>query len=134
LEKFLGVKSYRLSLAERWDASKHWDGRPLKEYLENTLAAIQLKDCYENSEDFRRSYKDKLGKKAYVDPVIRYKWDLSHSISDEQYEQGLIEKRTFEDWILQEIIPPGSQSVLLLPAGIDSPIYRDQYNGYSSLD
>ncbi|KAJ4299729.1 hypothetical protein N0V90_004975 [Kalmusia sp. IMI 367209] len=129
MEKVFGVKACRLNLAERWKSSTKGDGRDLNEYLDATVPKIQLPDCYNNAEDFRQSYAKQFGKKPYVDPVIRYKWDLSRTISAEAHEQGKLEKQNFEDWISEEIIPPGSNSVLLLPAGIDSPTYRDQYNG-----
>lgn len=130
LEKFLGVEAHRVSLSEKWDGSEYGDGRTLEEYLDTTIPHIQLKDCFDNSDDFRRSYHHKFGKTPLVDPVIRYKWDLSHSITEEQYQSGIEEKETFAEWITREIIPSRSNSLLLLPAGIDTPTYRDQYNGY----
>ncbi|KAI6081425.1 amidase signature domain-containing protein [Hypoxylon rubiginosum] len=129
MEKFLGVKSSRLNLTERWESSAYSDGTPLRDYLNSTIPKIQLRDCYNNAKDFRQSYARQFRKEPYVDPVIRYKWDLSQDITDEQYEQGIVEKHTFEQWMSTEIIPPGSKSILLLPGGLDSPTYRDQYYG-----
>lgn len=48
----------------------------------------------------------------------------------EKYKKGIVEKQTFKEWISKEFIPSGSKSRFLLPAGIDSPTYGDQYDGY----
>jgi len=94
MEQYLGVKAYRLDLSNRWDASQYGDGRHLPDYLDTKIPSIQLRDCYNNSETFRRSYSDRFQKRPFVDLVIRYKWDLSHTISDEHNKGGLKERRS----------------------------------------
>ncbi|KAJ8120001.1 hypothetical protein O1611_g10478 [Lasiodiplodia mahajangana] len=121
VERFVGIDGDVLRA--------HSDRKPLRDYLDSTIPKIQLRDCYNNAEDFRLSYARQFGKKPYIDPVIQYKWDLSQDITDEEYEEGIIEKHTFRQWISTEIIPPSSKSVLLLPGGVDSPTYRDEYDG-----
>ncbi|PVH74988.1 amidase signature enzyme [Cadophora sp. DSE1049] len=100
---------------------------PLKEYLATTLSTIQLYDCYHNNAKFRNDFETANGHSPYVNPMIRFKWNLGARLSKECYEDALERKRIFNDFLSSNVFKP--DTIMLLPLGSPSPIYRDTYRG-----
>ena len=54
---------------------------------------------------------------------------LGRNLKEEEYSRAVEELESFREWMLDEIIPATSPSLLVLPIGFDSPNYRDTYFG-----
>jgi len=115
-----------------------------------TVAHIQLYDCYQNSLPFLSDYNQSFHKKAFADPYIEYKWytakakrdnlqtnhvlrSLGKDLTAEQYEQTVTERNTLRDWIRTTILPPASDGqsldkTLIFPSGDTEPMYRHEYH------
>ncbi|KAI4614784.1 uncharacterized protein J4E87_009379 [Alternaria ethzedia] len=75
LEDFLQVKRKKLDVDGIFRRQSMAGGTSLKNYLDTqTVAHIQLYDCYQNCQTFVRDYEKEFRKKAFVDPYIEYKW------------------------------------------------------------
>ncbi|KAH8684339.1 amidase signature domain-containing protein [Tricladium varicosporioides] len=101
--------------------------RKLDDYLATTVAHIQLHDCYHNNLKFQSDFKEKHGYEPYVDPLIRYKWDLGSKLTDEDYNKACTEKAIFAEFLNNHLLTPGT--ILLLPIGNENVSYRDEYSG-----
>lgn len=100
LEEYCGVEHTAFSICDLWreDPARPLEFPSLNEYLQNvssllkaycviqaddeqTVAHIQLHDCWQNASRFIDAYsEDKFGK-LEIDPLIRYKWHVLTLIS-----------------------------------------------------
>ncbi|KAI4930439.1 hypothetical protein J4E85_005066 [Alternaria conjuncta] len=134
LEDFLQVKRKRLDIDGLFRRQSIAGGTSLKNYLDTqTMAHIQLYDCYQNCQTFVRDYEKEFHKKAFADPYIKYKWSLGKDLTVEQYEQAVKERNTFRDWMRTTILPPPSDGksldkILILLSGDTEPMYRHGYH------
>ncbi|KAF4634920.1 hypothetical protein G7Y89_g3174 [Cudoniella acicularis] len=94
-------------------------------FLSTTMATIQLHDSYHNNLKFRSAYKEMYGSEPYVDPLIRYKWDLGSKITDGQYEEACTKKAIFADFLFNHVFT--SETIMLFPGGDEDITYRDEY-------
>ncbi|KAI0421194.1 amidase signature domain-containing protein [Xylaria grammica] len=117
------------------DIATVWDGeeasivkKTLNEYLSTTLAQIQLFDCYNNNLKFREEFRKLHGREPYVNPMIRFKWELGSLLTPEQYEQACGEQEFYRMFLRHRIF--GDNAVLVLPGGSPKPQYRDGYDAF----
>ncbi|KAH6872313.1 amidase signature domain-containing protein [Alternaria rosae] len=132
LEEFLQAKRKKLDVDGLFRQQAVVGGSSLKEYLDTTVAHIQLYDCYQNCLPFLRDYKQIFHKKAFADPYIEYKWSLGKNLTVEQYEQAVKERNTFGDWMRTAILPQPSDGktldkILIFPNGDTEPFDRHEY-------
>lgn len=115
------------NVAELWREYSPEGNVPIDEYLETTLAHIQLWDCYHNNSIFRKNYGKKHGREPYVDPMIRFKWELGSQLTKANYHKALEERSVFMSFVRKHLVK--DDSILVLPMGKPQAQYRDDYNG-----
>jgi hypothetical protein len=105
-----------------------------------TVATIQLHDCYINNLTFRQKYKTIYKQEPKVDKLIQYKWfvslrgassdqfdanrDIGDDLSESDYLVARAEMETFRSFLRSEIFTKGT--IMLLPNGDCDISYRDQ--------
>ena len=62
--------------------------------------------------------------KSMADDILRR---LGEGLTHEDYKAAVKEMKIFDDFMLDYVMPTDSKSLLVLPVGNDSPVYRDQY-------
>ncbi|OAQ72041.1 amidase [Pochonia chlamydosporia 170] len=134
LESFLNVKRTKVDIRAQFKERKVADGKKIEDYLETTVAHIQLYDCYHNCLPLLEEYKQKFNKTAFADPYIQYKWALGKALTENQYQEAIQQRDIFRDWMSSEILPPpiggrDFDTILLMPNGYMDPFDRHQYDG-----
>lgn len=90
-----------------------------------------------------------------MDPVIAYKWydssehavctfesqplivvhrRLGEKLTRGEYDTAVEEIKGFDEFILEDVISTQSRSLLVLPVGLNSPSYRNQYFGSAEVN
>ncbi|PVH71861.1 putative amidase [Cadophora sp. DSE1049] len=134
LENFLDVKRIEFIIADRWAQCPpaEAEGKPLKEFLNKTAFNPFYWDGYHEFDQFREDHETKFGKKVYVGPYMRWKWEMGASVTEDEVKQSLGEWAVYEQWfhdtIFQEDPECGSTAVMVLPCGTSAPKYRDDPN------
>ncbi|UKZ93354.1 uncharacterized protein TrAFT101_008270 [Trichoderma asperellum] len=130
LEHFLGIQADKVSLSEIWDSKppSEADGQSLEEYMRQAPFSSFCADFYHQYEDFRRSYKEKLGRAPYVEATPRFRWGVgeNESADDDRRHRERIE--VFKTWFAENAMSTlrGSDSIMILPFGSHHTVhYRD---------
>ncbi|TAQ88958.1 hypothetical protein B7494_g2721 [Chlorociboria aeruginascens] len=97
------------------------------EFISTTLAHIQLHDSYHNNSTFRSDHQTKFNSAPYVEPLIKYKWDLGSKLTEAEYKQACAEKAIFKKFLEDHVFTPGT--IMVLPGGDTDLSYRDGYPG-----
>lgn len=82
MERFISDMESTFSIKRiQFDMSQLWKEKcpiqpyvPLTEFLDQTLATIQLYGSWSNTIAFREEYKSVFGNHPYADPTVNYKW------------------------------------------------------------
>jgi hypothetical protein len=79
LESTLEVRHNAISFEEAWekDPPKNANGVSLSEYLKDVSRDSFFYEDYHNIEAFRKDYRDKFDRNAYVSPPVRWQWYAS---------------------------------------------------------
>lgn len=93
------------------------------EYLGDTLAHIQLHDCFRNNLLFRTANRETHGCEPKVNPMIEYKWKLGSRITTKQYSEAHQRQDEFRRFLTDNIFDEGT--VLVLPASPPELLYRE---------
>ncbi|XMA14501.1 hypothetical protein WAI453_007292 [Rhynchosporium graminicola] len=97
LERALNISTSNFSITEAWDDEAPAPiTRPIQDFLQTTLAHIQLYDCYRNNAKWRTSFKEQMGREPYANPMIRFKWGLGSKLSLDDYETACEEKNVYD--------------------------------------
>ncbi|KAK6452929.1 hypothetical protein FP744_10009180 [Trichoderma asperellum] len=130
LEHFLGIQAEKVSLSDIWDSKppSEADGQSLEEYMRQAPFSSFCADFYHQYEDFRRSYKEKLGRAPYVEATPRFRWGVgeNESADDDKSHRERIE--VFKTWFAENAMSTvrGSDSIMILPFGSHHTVhYRD---------
>ncbi|PSN70640.1 amidase signature enzyme [Corynespora cassiicola Philippines] len=82
---------------------------------------------YHNFETFRRDYRAKFGKDAYISSPVRWQWELSSCISSKAHLEAMRRLEVYKDWFNEAIMKPDRRRTLvLLPIEEIAPRYRDE--------
>ncbi|ESZ96010.1 hypothetical protein SBOR_3583 [Sclerotinia borealis F-4128] len=128
-EKATQLRRTTITMDELWmsDARGSLSGKKFAEFFDTTLAHLQLYGHYNNTVPFRTDYREKFGTEPYVEPLLRYKWNLGAELTSEQHTTALEEKEMFTKFIQDHIFRNGG--VMILPYGQPDVFYRDEYSG-----
>ncbi|KAI0113931.1 putative amidase [Nemania sp. FL0031] len=134
LEEFLGTKRVEFSIAERWSQCppEAAQGKPLKDYLPKSAFWPMCRDYYQGFGEFRSKYKSKYEKDPYVGPVVRYRWGIGESVTEQDYQTYTNELEVFRKWFNENVISANSETlsdaIMIMPYGSANPKYRDAPN------
>ena len=128
IERVIGSTKHDLDISTIWDNNRPVGVcAPLDDFLENSLAHIQLYDFYHNNAQFRGDFRRDKNHDPYVNPLIRLKRDLGRKITYQQYEEARKRQKTFKNFLLDHVFLDGN--IMLLPGGRPHAKYRDEYQG-----
>ncbi|KAH8803379.1 amidase signature domain-containing protein [Xylogone sp. PMI_703] len=99
LEEFLKVNRSKIDIGSKFKEQSIAGGSSMQDYLKNTIAHIQLYDCYNNLLPFRQEYQKRFNKKAFADPYIFFKWSLGEQLSEKEYQAAVAERNLFGKWV-----------------------------------
>ncbi|KAL8793565.1 MAG: hypothetical protein Q9195_003827 [Heterodermia aff. obscurata] len=108
LEKFLGVKAVKFSLAERWRQCPPSEagGRSITEYLAQSAMVVHL------SLDLPRG--------------------IGEAVSQQEFQKGRAELEVFRQWFDEMVLSSDpvtkSDAIMIMPYGMGGPKYRDAPN------
>ncbi|CZT49928.1 related to D-mandelate dehydrogenase [Rhynchosporium secalis] len=127
LERALNISTSNFSITEAWDDEAPAPiTRPIQDFLQTTLAHIQLYDCYRNNAKWRTSFKEQMGREPHANPMIRFKWGLGSKLSLDDYETACEEKSVYRAFLREKVFK--ENTVLILPCGPPTARYRDVYD------
>ncbi|CZS98366.1 related to D-mandelate dehydrogenase [Rhynchosporium agropyri] len=127
LERALNISTSNFSITEAWDDEAPAPiTRPIQDFMQTTLAHIQLYDCYRNNAKWRTSFKEQMGREPYANPMIRFKWGLGSKLSLDDYETACEEKIVYRAFLREKVFK--ENTVLILPCGPPTARYRDVYD------
>ncbi|KAF2818873.1 amidase signature enzyme [Ophiobolus disseminans] len=125
IEEFLGVKKTPISMTDTWASNPPSEAgaKTLQEYLEMSAVWPMYDDTYHTFDKFRKDYRDKFGKDAFVGPYMRKRWSIAVPFTVEERAQGVAEMKLSRTCI----------AVMIMPFGSPCPKYRDDYNKLPSV-
>jgi len=76
LEKTFDIRHQNISFEKAWQANppQHANGASLPEYMKDVSRDSFFYEDYHNFNPFRKGYKEKYGKDAYISPPVRWQW------------------------------------------------------------
>ncbi|CAF9916091.1 MAG: hypothetical protein HETSPECPRED_002755 [Heterodermia speciosa] len=138
LEHFLGARAIRFSLAERWrqNPPSETGDRSITEYLAQSAFWPMCYSYYHTYEGFRKSYREKYGSEPYVGPVVRFRWGIGETVSQQDFHKGRAELQVFRQWFDANVLSSDpvtmSDAIMIMPYGMGGPKYRDAPNSAPS--
>ncbi|KAI0868131.1 amidase signature domain-containing protein [Hypoxylon argillaceum] len=128
IARVMGQPQIPLDVATLWDEKEAPAvKKPINEFLSTTLAHIQLFDSYHNNLKFREEFRKNKGREPYLNPMVRFKWDLGSRLTLEQYERAREEQENYRNFLRNHVF--SENTILVLPAGSPKSRYRDAYDG-----
>ncbi|KAK6360717.1 hypothetical protein TWF730_006844 [Orbilia blumenaviensis] len=103
------------------------------DYLNSTVAHIQIHDSYIHETRFYNRYKQKFGRYPYINPMVLHKWEIKRqNISTADYEEALRRMKVFKEFLESQVFNDGA--VMMLPAGGAEAMYRDELIAPENID
>ncbi|KAI8946022.1 putative glutamyl-tRNA amidotransferase subunit A [Xylaria longipes] len=133
VEKFLGVKRTRISLADTWKETRPKStDESISKYFHHAFDWSANRDQWTGLlKPFIEEYTRKMGKAPVLNPQVRFKVGYTQTVTAEQKAEGDKLLQTYHDWFYEYIMPPAddgySSSIIVLPWTNGEPDYRDNY-------
>ena len=129
LAKYLGAYIRKVSIASLWEETRPdvADGQSVHDYLSDTYVNTNFHDYYYNSTlEFRTTYEERYRKRPYVNPFIKWKWDLGKSVSRAQRDEGMHRLEVYKEWFLHFAMRQDeNEAFLIMPISNVDANYRD---------
>ncbi|RWA09516.1 hypothetical protein EKO27_g5579 [Xylaria grammica] len=127
LERFTGTQHSKISMSDEWSQScpEEYKGVTLKDLLATTSEQLNRYDNVHNFDEFRREYKERFGKTAYVSPAHTQRWEISEKVTAEEREKAIKQGIVFRKWASEALFGNDSSVVMLVPQGRPGANYRD---------
>ncbi|KAL3477065.1 amidase signature domain-containing protein [Aspergillus californicus] len=127
LERYSGRARIPFDITQAWQANAPSEStRPIQEYLENSLAHIQLYGSYQNNLPFRQQFKEKSRREPYANPMVRFKWALGEELTTDDFNRAVEQQQTYRQFLIEHVFT--DNTILILPGGSESTRYRDVYD------
>lgn len=146
LETSCGIKHQAISFDRAWAACPPAaaGGASLSEYMKDVSRDSFFYADYHNFDAFRKEYREKYGKDAYVSPPVGWQWyawdicagrspqlttsrELSSHITSEAHDEAMTRLKVYKDWFDEAILKSDKQTTLILILIEEiAPRYRDE--------
>lgn len=128
LEKYLGVEHKKVSCVELWDKDPpaEADGASCHEYMKDASRNSFFYDDYHSFDKFREDYEKKFDRQPYVSPPVRWQWELSSKITQEERNEACKRLDVYKKWFLEQVAKEHeTDAIVIIPIEEISPRYRD---------
>ncbi|KAK7993000.1 hypothetical protein PG988_001794 [Apiospora saccharicola] len=114
-----------VSIQELWeDSPPKGVSERLSEFLQDVVPRTYFYSYYHSTDAFRSEFTQKYGRRPYVIPFVRERWDAGASVSDEENVDALHRLELYREWLLEHIFR-SKKTIMMLPIANVEPNYRD---------